>query len=141
MRLCCLHDGFNGTVGGTVGLSLSQVFLKSVSEDGRPTIGLEATEGFLGLQQAETDDGEDPVQPLQDAARDARSFVLQTPGQVAQQPGVFAPSTMNSRGSVGSTPLLRERTTSRAIAVVAPLELEIQLGGPVPGLGPLVMGL
>ena len=40
-----------------------------------------------------------------------------------------------------STPLLRERTTSRAIAVVAPLELEIQLGGPVPGLGPLVMGL
>ena len=46
--LCCLHDGFNGTVG----LSLSQVFLESISEDGQLTIGLEATEGFLGLQQA-----------------------------------------------------------------------------------------
>ncbi len=40
-----------------------------------------------------------------------------------------------------STPLLRERATSRAIAVVAPLEMEIQLGGPVPGLGPFVVGL
>jgi hypothetical protein len=40
-----------------------------------------------------------------------------------------------------STPLLRERTTSRAIAVVAPLPLELQLGNPVPGLGPFVMGL
>ena len=48
MMLCCLHDGFNGTVG----LSLSQVLLESVSEDGQLTIGLEATEGFLGLQQA-----------------------------------------------------------------------------------------
>ena len=48
MMLCCLHDGFNGTVG----LSLSQVFLESISEDGQLTIGLEATEGFLGLQQA-----------------------------------------------------------------------------------------
>ena len=127
MRLCCLHDGFNGTVG----LSLSQVFLESVSEDGQLAIGLEATEGFLGLQQAgggpserhlgvppafdvagdlahraegvlddvgagerapelvrqaETDDGEDLVQPLQDAARDARFLMLQTPRQVAQQP-------------------------------------------------------
>ena len=48
MRLCRLHDGFNSAVG----LSLSQVFLESVSEDGQLTIGLEATEGFLGLQQA-----------------------------------------------------------------------------------------
>ena len=40
-----------------------------------------------------------------------------------------------------STPLLRERTTSRAIAVVAPLPLELQLGNPVPGLGPFVVGL
>ena len=48
MMLCCLHDGFNGTVG----LSLSQVFLESISEDGQLAIGLEATEGFLGLQQA-----------------------------------------------------------------------------------------
>ncbi len=38
MRLCCLHDG-------TVGLSLSRVFLESVSEDGQLAIGLEATEG------------------------------------------------------------------------------------------------
>ena len=191
MMLCCLHDGFNGTVG----LSLSQVFLESISEDGQLAIGLEATEGFLGLQQAgggpserhlgvspafdvagdlahraervlddvgagerapefvrqaEADDGEDLVQPLQDAARDARFLMLQTPGQVAQQPfglvcvvlvpglterlldarskcrgrrlmlscpawmaaatpkvlslcWAFAPSTMNSRGSVGSS--------------------------------------
>ena len=35
MMLCCLHDGFNGTVG----LSLSQVFLESISEDGQLTIG------------------------------------------------------------------------------------------------------
>ena len=48
MMLFCLHDGFNGTVG----LSLSQVFLESISEDGQLAIGLEATEGFLGLQQA-----------------------------------------------------------------------------------------
>ena len=48
MRLCCLHDGFNGTVS----LSLSQVLLESVSEDGQLSIGLEATEGLLGLQQA-----------------------------------------------------------------------------------------
>ena len=48
MMLCCLHDGFNGTVG----LSLSQVFLESISEDGQLAIGLEATECFLGLQQA-----------------------------------------------------------------------------------------
>ena len=48
MRLCCLHDGFNGTVG----LSLSQVLLESISEDGQLAIGLEATEGFLGFQQA-----------------------------------------------------------------------------------------
>ena len=127
MMLCCLHDGFNGTVG----LSLSQVFLESISEDGQLAIGLEATEGFLGLQQAgggpserhlgvspafdvagdlahraervlddvgagerapefvrqaEADDGEDLVQPLQDAARDARFLMLQTPGQVAQEP-------------------------------------------------------
>ena len=127
MMLCCLHDGFNGTVG----LSLSQVFLESISEDGQLAIGLEATEGFLGLQQAgggpserhlgvspafdvagdlahraervlddvgagerapefvrqaEADDGEDLLQPLQDAARDARFLMLQTPGQVAQQP-------------------------------------------------------
>ncbi len=40
-----------------------------------------------------------------------------------------------------STPLLRECTTSRAIAIVAPLELELQLGNPVPGLGPFVVGL
>ena len=127
MMLCCLHDGFNGTVG----LSLSQVFLESISEDGQLAIGLEATEGFLGLQQAggcpserhlgvspafdvagdlahraervlddvgagerapefvrqaEADDGEDLVQPLQDAARDARFLMLQTPDQVAQEP-------------------------------------------------------
>ena len=50
MMLCCLHDGFNGTVG----LSLSQVFLESISEDGQLAIGLEATEGFLGLQQVST---------------------------------------------------------------------------------------
>ena len=37
MMLCCLHDGFNGTVG----LSLSQVFLESISEDGQLAIGLE----------------------------------------------------------------------------------------------------
>ena len=42
MRLCCLHDGFNGTVG----VSLSQVLLESVSEYGQLTIGLEATEGL-----------------------------------------------------------------------------------------------
>ena len=47
MMLCCLHDGFDGTVG----LSLSQVFLESISEDGQLAIGLEASEGFLGLQQ------------------------------------------------------------------------------------------
>ena len=127
MMLCCLHDGFNGTVG----LSLSQVFLESISEDGQLAIGLEATEGFLGLQQAgggpserhlgvspafdvagdlahraervlddvgagerapefvrqaEADDGEDLLQPLQDAARDARFLMLQTPDQVAQEP-------------------------------------------------------
>ncbi len=34
MMLCCLHDGFNGTVG----LSLSQVFLESISEDGQLAI-------------------------------------------------------------------------------------------------------
>ena len=44
MMLCCLHDGFNGTVG----LSLSQVFLESISEDGQLAIGLEATEGVNG---------------------------------------------------------------------------------------------
>ena len=127
MMRCCLHDGFNGTVG----LSLSQVFLESISEDGQLATGLEATEGFLGLQQAgggpserhlgvspafdvagglahraervlydvgagerapefvrqaEADDGEDLVQPLQDAARDARFLMLQTPDQVAQEP-------------------------------------------------------
>ena len=127
MMLCCLHDGFNGTVG----LSLSQVFLESISEDGQLAICLEATEGFLGLQQAgggpserhlgaspafdvagdlahraervlddvgagerapefvrqaEADDGEDLLQPLQDAARDARFLMLQTPDQVAQEP-------------------------------------------------------
>ena len=38
MMLYCLHDGFNGTVG----LSLSQVFLESISEDGQLAIGLEA---------------------------------------------------------------------------------------------------
>ena len=38
------------------------------------------------VRQAEADDGEDLVQPLQDAARDARFLMLQTPGQVAQQP-------------------------------------------------------
>ncbi len=48
MRLCCLHDGFNGTFG----LSLSQVLLESVLEDGQLMVGLEATEGLLGLQQA-----------------------------------------------------------------------------------------
>ena len=37
-------------------------------------------------RQAEADDGEDLVQPLQDAARDARFLMLQTPGQLAQQP-------------------------------------------------------
>ena len=37
-------------------------------------------------RQAETDDGEDLVQPLRDAARDAWFLMLQTPGQVAQQP-------------------------------------------------------
>ncbi len=31
MRICCFHDVFNGTVG----LSLSQVLLESVSEDGQ----------------------------------------------------------------------------------------------------------
>ena len=41
---CCLHDGFNGTVG----LSLSQVFLESVSEDGQLAIGLEADGRFSG---------------------------------------------------------------------------------------------
>ena len=50
MMLCCLHDGFNGTVG----LSLSQVFLESISEDGQLAIGLEATEGFLGLMKLHT---------------------------------------------------------------------------------------
>ena len=50
MMLCCLHDCFNGTVG----LSLSQVFLESISEDGQLAIGLEATEGFLGLMKLRT---------------------------------------------------------------------------------------
>ena len=36
-------DGFNGTVG----VSLSQVLLESVSEYGQLTIGLEATEGLV----------------------------------------------------------------------------------------------
>ena len=40
MMLCCLHDGFNGTVG----LSLSQVFLESISEDGQLTIGLDESD-------------------------------------------------------------------------------------------------
>jgi hypothetical protein len=48
MNLCYHHDGFNGTVG----LSLSQVLLESVSEDGQLSIGLEATEGLLSLQHA-----------------------------------------------------------------------------------------
>ena len=127
MMLCCLHDGFNGTVG----VSLSQVFLESISEDGQLAIGLEATEGFWAssrpaavhlsaisaclqrltlrvtwrtvpsafstmlvqaerapefVRRAEADDGEDLVQPLQDAARDARFLMLQTPDQVAQEP-------------------------------------------------------
>ena len=114
MMLCCLHDGFNGTVG----LSLSQVFLESISEDGQLTIGLEGRRKVFWassrpaavhlsaisaclqrltlrvtwrtvpsafstmlvqarrapefVRQAEADDGEDLVQPLQDAARDAR---------------------------------------------------------------------
>ena len=38
------------------------------------------------VRQAEADDGEDLVQPLQDAARDARFLMLQTPDQVAQEP-------------------------------------------------------
>ena len=33
---------------GYARLSLSQVFLESISEDGQPAAGLEATEGFLG---------------------------------------------------------------------------------------------
>ncbi len=39
---------------------------------------------FMG--QAETDDGEDFVQALENAPRDPRFLLLQTPGQVAQQP-------------------------------------------------------
>ncbi len=38
------------------------------------------------VRQAEADDGEDLVQPLQDATRHARFLMLQTPGQVAQEP-------------------------------------------------------
>ena len=38
------------------------------------------------VRQAEADDGEDLLQPLQDAARDARFLMLQTPDQVAQEP-------------------------------------------------------
>ncbi len=38
------------------------------------------------MRQAETDDGEDLVQPLQDAPRDARFLILQAPGQVPEQP-------------------------------------------------------
>ena len=60
MMLCCLHDGFNGTVG----LSLSQVFLESISEDGQLAIGLEATEGFLGLQQAAHSEAKRPLIPI-----------------------------------------------------------------------------
>ncbi len=48
MRLCCLHDGFNGTVG----LSFSQVLLESVSEDGQLPVGLEAAEGLLRFHHA-----------------------------------------------------------------------------------------
>ncbi len=62
MRLCCLHDGCNGAVG----LSLSHVVLQGAAEDGQLPVGLE----------------EDLVQPLQDAARDARFLMLQAPGQV-----------------------------------------------------------
>ena len=48
MSVCCLSDGINGTVG----LSLPQVFLESVSEDGWLAIGREAAVSFRGLQQA-----------------------------------------------------------------------------------------
>ena len=47
MRLCCLHDGFNGTVG----LSLSHVILQGAAQDGQLPVGLEAAEGFLRLEQ------------------------------------------------------------------------------------------
>ncbi len=66
MRLCCLHDGCNGAVG----LSLSHVVLQGAAEDGQLPVGLE----------------EDLVQPLQDAARDARFLMLQAPGQILEQP-------------------------------------------------------
>ena len=38
------------------------------------------------MRQAEADDGEDLSSPSRDAARDARFLMLQTPGQVAQEP-------------------------------------------------------
>ena len=47
---------------------------------------VQASERREFVRQAEADDGEDLVQPLQDAARDARFLMLQTPGQVAQEP-------------------------------------------------------
>ena len=45
LMMLCLHDGFNGT--GPEPFSSVRI-----SEDGQLAIGLEATEGFLGLQQA-----------------------------------------------------------------------------------------
>ena len=50
------------------------------------TMLVQASERRSSVRQAEADDGEDLLQPLQDAARDARFLMLQTPGQVAQQP-------------------------------------------------------
>ena len=51
------------------------------------------------VREAEADDGEDLVQPLQDAARDARFLMLQTPDQVRK-----------SRSGVGQTKWIDAQT-------------------------------
>ncbi len=48
IRLCGLHDGFNGAVG----LSLSHVVLQGIAEYGELPVGLEAAEAFLGFHHA-----------------------------------------------------------------------------------------
>ena len=47
---------------------------------------VQASERRSSCGRLEADDGEDLLQPLQDAARDARFLLLQTPDQVAQEP-------------------------------------------------------
>ena len=50
------------------------------------TMMVQASERRSSMRQAEAADGEDLLQPLQNAARDARFLMLQTPDQVAKAP-------------------------------------------------------